>query len=206
MSTLFASLFEAVFLCTRPKIPKMSRDQAIHYMKKSKAFVANRRRRMSQRINGLYSCLPRIYTLLSLLFSGQEQLKKKGLNISLDTIKRRLFVNRVKYRSTVKKPLLSEKHIEKRPHWTYENKDRDWVTIILPIKLHFRQLVWTTADKRLVVWTMKHPVKVHIWGCFSKKVFGNMHLLVNKWRRRWRKLTKKHYPSTPKSFLNSAIG
>ena len=200
MSAAYASRFEAVFLCTHPKGPKMSRDQAAHYMKKSKAFVSKWVKRYSQtktvddlpdrgkskktsvaedkRIVQLFAKNP----LLSLR-SGQEQLKKKGLIISLDTIKRRLVVNGVKYRSTVKKPLLSETHIEKRLHWARENKDRDWDKIIFSDEASFwaagySTRAWTTADNRLMVRTVKHPLKVHVWGCFSKKGFGNLYLFT----------------------------
>ena len=40
MSAAYVSRFEAVFLCTHPKGPKMSFSSAAKYMKKSKTFVA----------------------------------------------------------------------------------------------------------------------------------------------------------------------
>jgi hypothetical protein len=39
MSAAYASRFEAVLLCTPPKGPKMTREAAAKYMKKSKAFL-----------------------------------------------------------------------------------------------------------------------------------------------------------------------
>ena len=39
ISTKYASRYEAVFLCTHPKGPKMSQLEAAKYMKKSKSFV-----------------------------------------------------------------------------------------------------------------------------------------------------------------------
>ncbi|KOC60755.1 hypothetical protein WH47_06901 [Habropoda laboriosa] len=39
MSAAYASRYEAVFLCTHPKGPKMSRQQAAKYMRKFKTFV-----------------------------------------------------------------------------------------------------------------------------------------------------------------------
>lgn len=178
----------------------MSRDQAAKYMKKSKTFVTKWVKRYletknvddlpdrgktkktssaeDKRIVQLFAKNP----LLSLR-SGQEQLKRRGLDISLDTIKRRLVEKGVKYRSTVKKPLLSEKHIEKRLSWASVNKDRDWNNIIFSDEASFwaagySTRAWTSADNRLVVRTVKHPVKVHVWGCFSKKGFGNLHLFT----------------------------
>lgn len=55
----------------------------------------------------------------------QAILRKKGLNVSCDTIRRCLLTHDMKFRSTVKKPLLSEKHVEKRLAWAKENLDRD---------------------------------------------------------------------------------
>ena len=40
MSAAYISRFEAVFLCTHPKGPKMSFSSAAKYKKKSKTFVA----------------------------------------------------------------------------------------------------------------------------------------------------------------------
>ena len=39
MSAAYIKRFEAVFLCLHPKGPKMSRESAAKYLKKSKAFV-----------------------------------------------------------------------------------------------------------------------------------------------------------------------
>ena len=39
MSAAYTKRFEAVFLCAHPKGPKMSREAAAKYIKKSKAFV-----------------------------------------------------------------------------------------------------------------------------------------------------------------------
>lgn len=40
MSSTYTFRLEAMFLCNHPKRAKMSRDQAAHYMKKSKVFVS----------------------------------------------------------------------------------------------------------------------------------------------------------------------
>ncbi|KAL1492519.1 hypothetical protein ABEB36_010760 [Hypothenemus hampei] len=48
------------------------------------------------------------------LRGGQSTLRKKGVQVSCDLKRRRLMANDVKYRSTVKKPLLSEKHVANR--------------------------------------------------------------------------------------------
>lgn len=67
------------------------------------------------------------------------------------------------YRSTVKKPLLSKSHIEKRLHWACENKDCDWDKIIFSDEVSFWAAVtgltqaWTTAENRLIVQIVKQP-------------------------------------------------
>jgi len=60
-----------------------------------------------------------------LLMRGRQTLRKKSLNISYDTIRRNLLAHKVKFRSTVKKLLLSKKHVEKIFIWVKENLDRD---------------------------------------------------------------------------------
>jgi len=48
-----------------------------------------------------------------LTLRGLANLRKKGLNVSYETIRRRLLACEVKSRSTIKKPLLNKKHIKK---------------------------------------------------------------------------------------------
>lgn len=200
MSAAYGSRYEAVFLCTHPKGPKMSRIQAAKYMNKSRAFVNKWVKRYMEYKN--VDDLPergkikktssaedkRVWQMFSKnpllsLRSGQEKLKQKGLKLSLDTMRRRLNENGLKYRSTVKKPLLTEKHMEKRLSWAKENKNRDWSNIIFSDEASFwagnyLTRAWSTADNRLLVRTVKHPVKVHVWGCFSKQGFGHLHLFT----------------------------
>lgn len=178
----------------------MSRDRAAKYMNKSKAFVNKWVKRYSETKN--VDDLPergktkstssaenkRILQIfmknpLLSLRSGQEKLKKNGLSISIDTIRRRLMENGLKFRSTMKKPLLTEKHTGKRLSWASENKNRDWNNIIFSDEASFwaanySTRAWSTADNRLLVRTVKHPVKVHVWGCFSKQGFGLLHLFT----------------------------
>jgi len=63
--------------------------------------------------------------------SEQAIWRKKVLNISCDTIRKRLLIHKVKFQSTAsKKPLLSKKYVEKRFTWAKENLDRDWDKVI----------------------------------------------------------------------------
>ncbi|CAK9805032.1 hypothetical protein ANTQUA_LOCUS4341, partial [Anthophora quadrimaculata] len=64
------------------------------------------------------------------LCQGQMKMEENGLNISLDTIQRHLKAHDVKWRSTIKKPLLTEKHAKARLAWAKENINRDWSKVI----------------------------------------------------------------------------
>ncbi|CAK9825932.1 hypothetical protein ANTRET_LOCUS3857 [Anthophora retusa] len=147
MSAAYASRFEAVFLCKHPKGPKMSHVAAAKYIGKSKTFVKKWvvryestktvddlpdrgvKRKFSEKddkqILTLFSKNPELS-----LRQGQMKLEEKGLNISLDTIQRHLQAHDVKWRSTIKKPLLTEKHAKARLAWAKENINRDWSKVI----------------------------------------------------------------------------
>jgi len=73
----------------------------------------------------------------------------------------------MKYRFTIKKPLLTEKHVTKRLTWAYENLSKDWDNVIftdgtffwawLPIRK-----AWLTPSNRIIQRTVKHPVKIYV--------------------------------------------
>lgn len=131
MSTAYASRFEAVFLCLHPKGPKMTQAAAAKYMQKSKQFVSKWVNRFKEVKNvddfpnrgSVGVVTEKQEKLICALFSknptltlreGASKLSQKGLNISHGTIRNHLIANSVKYRSTLQKPMLSEKHVQKR--------------------------------------------------------------------------------------------
>lgn len=201
MSVAYVSRYEAVFLCTHPKGPKMSYGAAAKYMKKSKAYVSKWVKRYLE-VKNVDDLPDRGFTpkttkkedkmILKVfeknsslsLRGGQAILQRKGLNISCDTIRKRLLAHEVKFRSTINKPLLSKKHVEKRLSWAIENLDRDWDNIIFSDEASFwaRSSIthtWCTHANKLVQRTVKHPVKVHVWGCFSKQGFGKLFMFTD---------------------------
>lgn len=200
MSAAYASRYEAVFLCSHPKGPKMSYGAAAKYMKKSKAFVSKWVKRYSEVKNvddlpdrgSVQKTTKKEDKMILRVFEknpclslrgGQAVLLKKGLNISCYTIRRRLLAYKVKFRSTITKPLLSEKHVEKRLAWAKGNLDRYWDNVIFSDEASFWakssiRRVWSTQANRLIERTVKHPVKVHVWGCFSKQGFGTLHIFT----------------------------
>ena len=71
------------------------------------------------------------------LCETKAKLAEKGLNISINTIRRKLAEPKVEYRPTRQKPLLSEVHMEKRLAWATENVNRDWSNVLFWTKRPF---------------------------------------------------------------------
>ncbi|GAB1862215.1 Mos1 transposase HTH domain-containing protein [Camponotus japonicus] len=134
MSTAYASRFEAMFLCSHPKGPKMSFAMASRYMGKSVSFV----KKWVKRYNDMKNVddLPERGTRRSTskendkailkifaknpgcsLRKAKLILSKKGVEVSLNIIRRRLRDANYMWRCTKLKPFLSEKHVEKRLLW-----------------------------------------------------------------------------------------
>lgn len=201
MSANYASRYEAVFLCSHPKGPKMSHAAAAKYMRKSKAFVQKWVTRYKsfknvddfQERGSIGKVTPKVEKMIINLFSrnptltlrqAQVKLKKKGYNVSHVTIRSHLRAHDVKYRATLKKPLLSENHVTKRLAWAKKNLHRDWDNVIFTDESSvwgyaWTNRAWSTAENRLVQRTVKHPIKVHIWGCFSKLGFGKLFIFTD---------------------------
>lgn len=200
MSAPYASRYEAVFLCSHPRGPKMSHAAAAKYMGKSKSFVRKwvQRYKETKTVDDLPErgsigkVSPKADKMIVNLFSrnpgltlrqGTAKLKQKGLDISYEAIRTHLRAHDIKWRSTVKKPLLGEKHVTKRLAWAKDNIDRDWSNVIFTDETSVWGCViaaraWSISTNRLVQRTVKHPVKVHLWGCFSKLGFGALHLFT----------------------------
>lgn len=179
----------------------MSYSAAAKYIKKSRAFVEKWVKRFKESKNvddlpdrGLTGKVTKkSLKLILALFSrnpslslrqGQAKLKQKGLDISHVTIREHLRANNLKWRSTLKKPLLSEKHVARRLAWAQENIDRDWSNVVFSDEASVWGFVivpraWCSSPNQFVQRTVKHPIKVHLWGCFSKKGFGVLHLFTD---------------------------
>jgi len=115
------------------------------------------------------------------LRGGKAILRKKGLNISCDTIRRRLLAHEVKFRSTVKKPLLSKKHVEKRFTWAKENLDCDWDKVIFSNEVLFGHILpfimlglSTSIDSSCELFNIRF-----VWSYFSKQGFDTLHIFTD---------------------------
>ena len=108
-----------------------------------------------------------------------NKLTIKGTPVSRVTITRRLHENKVRWKPLLKKPLLSDKHIENRFRWAGENIERDWAKVIFTDEATFElncqvTRAWQLPGKPKIYRTVKHPPKVSVWGCFSSKGFGKL--------------------------------
>ena len=106
----------------------------------------------------------------------QRVLKRKNVDISQETIRRRLKEYGAKFSLPISKPVLTEKHRQKRSDRAHAAGDMVWNRIILTtVRLNqLKRCVWNLPGKRKVFRTVKYPIKVNIWGCFSCNGFGRI--------------------------------
>lgn len=108
---------------------------------------------------------------------------EKSVEVSLNTIRRRLRDANYGWRCTKLKPFLSDKHVEKRLLWARANIDHDFSNVIFTYESSFwvwstRRHAWSTRAVPVIQRTVKHPVKVHVWSCFYKQGFGVLYLFT----------------------------
>lgn len=196
MSAAYLKRYEAVFLCIHPKGPKMSITGAARYMHKSEGFVRMwvERYKASKTVDDLpgrgsqrTTTIKQDKAIIALfkrkpqytLREGQYELQKKHINVSITTIRNRLRESGIGYRSTLMKPLLSDRHRAARRGWANNNGHRDWSDVVFTDEASFyawshTKRAWSTRQDRVIQRTVKHPVKVHVWGCFNARGFGSL--------------------------------
>jgi transposase len=109
----------------------------------------------------------------------KDRLKKKGTKISQTTIWRRLHEAGGKYNLPMSKPLLTEDHRKNRLKWAKRQRHTNWDQVIFSDEMtvylnRMKRRVWNLPGGKKVIRTVKHPVKVNVWGCFSSKGFGRI--------------------------------
>ena len=109
----------------------------------------------------------------------RRELLKQNIDIHVRTIQRRLGEGGARYYGKLVKPLLGEKHRKKRLSWAKEHKDFDWNSVIFTDESTFRlnqrlKKAWQFVGARKITHSVKHPLKVHVWGCFSSSSFGRL--------------------------------
>jgi transposase len=188
--------YEIVFLHTHPKGPKLGLKAIANYMHCSKSTVVYWTKRWEEtkdlndqpksganRITSLKQD-EKIVKLAKknddiTVVKIQQEMKKQDVNISVTTIRRRLNEAKGKYMHKLAKPLLTKTHQQKRLQWAETHKDFDWSQVIFSDESTFRlnqqtKKVWQFPGKRKVFRSVKHPLKVNVWGCFSASGFGEL--------------------------------
>ena len=110
-----------------------------------------------------------------------ETLKQEGVDISSDTVRRRLIEAGMAFKSPSSKPFLSNLQKTNRLDFGRKNKYRNWNNVLFTdettIKLSPRnKKVWKRRGENIVVRRFKHYQKIHVWGSFSKFGFGRIYL------------------------------
>lgn len=109
----------------------------------------------------------------------QQQLKRKNIEVSDRLVRRRLNESGMVAKPPESKPFLKWSHIKNRLAWAKANRDRDWSRVVFTdeTSVHlFRKpaRVWKRKGERIIFGTVKHPAKLHLWGCFSAQGFGKL--------------------------------
>lgn len=174
----------------------MSHLSASKYLKKSKAFVQhwNQHFLVHKNVDDLPNrgicratskqedlVIKRIFEANPAisLKAAKQKLARKGINVSLNTIRNRLREFQIQFRATTVKPLLTAKQIKKRQEWATEHVDDDWSQVVFTDESSFWMTntikrAWSTKDGKMLQRSVKHPGKVHVWGCFTKQGFGKL--------------------------------
>ena len=79
----------------------------------------------------------------------------------------------------MKKPLLKKDHCEKRLFWALNHINYDWSQVMFTDETtvflnRVTTKAWQFPGAKKVLRTIAHPLKVHIWGCFSINGFGKI--------------------------------
>jgi hypothetical protein len=107
-------------------------------------------------------------------------ISKQGIDISPTIVRRRLNEQGLYKLQPLKKPLLSDTNRDNRLEWAKKNKKTNWSKVIFTDETTIFQFskpkkVWREKGEIVKTPTVKHSVKVHVYGCFSERGFGNIY-------------------------------
>jgi len=108
------------------------------------------------------------------------KMSKRGPQVSPRTIQRRLKEAGFSYGSPLSKPLLSEKHCRSRLEFARSMMNQDWTSVLFTDETTFQLFqtgpkIWRHPNGGFVFRKVKHPPKLHVWGCFSRNGFGRLY-------------------------------
>ena len=107
------------------------------------------------------------------------QLKRKRVEVSPRTVRRRLNEAGISSLRPTFAPLLNKKCRKARLDWAKKNKTRNWKRVLFSDETTFelyrpRPRVWRRKGEPVLYGTVKHPLKVQVWGCLSSNGFGHI--------------------------------
>lgn len=196
MSIVYKKRFELVFLVKHPKGPQMSVETAAKYLQKSRSWANSVLNQYNTHKNVDFSVekgrkkvttekqdvqIVKMALAPEPLSTQQiaDKMVKKGVTVSRFTVGNRLRTHGLGFKNCLKKPLLSEIHIERRLEWAQRHLDHDWTRVIFSDESSFQLMcgtthAWQVRGEPRLLRTVKHPPKVNVWGCFSAKGFGKL--------------------------------
>jgi transposase len=141
-----------------------------------------RKRKTSEKEDlDIISIAKRLRTSLSVEIS--TSISRQRTDISSRIVRRRLNEQGFYKLQPLKKPLLSDTHRENRLKWAKNNSKTDWSKVVFTDETTISQFskpkkVWRQKGEIVKVPTVKHSAKVHVYGCFSEKGFGNIYYFI----------------------------
>jgi transposase len=120
----------------------------------------------------------------STLVDISTSMSRQGTDISYETVRRRLNEQGLFKLKPLLKPLLLDTHRASRLKWANANRNTDWSKVIFTDETTISQFskpkkVWREKGEIVKAHTVKHSLKVHVYGCFSKKGFGNIYCFTD---------------------------
>ena len=107
--------------------------------------------------------------------------ERRNIHLSLATISSRLHEAGYSQRIPLTKPLLSSDHIKKRVEWCSQVTEVDWNKVVFSdestfILKAYKKKYWSIGIHRKIFRVLKHPKKIHIWGCLCSNGFGKLYI------------------------------
>ena len=111
--------------------------------------------------------------------SIHREIGSSASHVSCKTITRILHQGGYEYKPLKKIPLLKEDHLVKRVEYAYKHINQDWSQVIFSDESTFLLMdlpnkAWMKPEYPKIGVKLKHPPKVHVWGCFSIYGFGEL--------------------------------
>lgn len=190
--------WEIIFLNKHPYGPKMNQNRIAKYLGIDKSTVkvwiqryedtgdvqnlegrGRKRKTSAEEDNGIIELFQDDEEMT--LTRAKEKLKKRRIEVSTNTIFRRLKERGFTLRVPLSKPLLTFDHRKKRVEWCNQVTDINWDQVIFSdestfILKSYKRKYWTTGIHRKVLRFVKHPQKIHVWGCFCSSGFGRLYI------------------------------